>query len=169
MVIRPEIDVDRDGIRAVNELAFGRPGEAGLVDLLRVDSAWIPELSLVAEEDGEIVGHCLFTRSSIEESPEDGVLALGPVAVLPRFQRRGIGSSLIREGLRIAESLGFRGVVLIGHPEYYPRFGFRPGADFGLTCEFEVPREVFMALSLVLEGFSGVDGRILFAPPFRHV
>lgn len=132
MTIRTESEKDINGIREVNERAFGRPSETELVDLLRADSAWIPDLSLVAELDGRIVGHCLFSRTSIVGSPE----AHG---------------------------------ILIGHPEYYPRFGFRPGDEYGLKSEFEVPREVFMALPLIPGGFSGVNDRILFAPPFRNV
>jgi predicted N-acetyltransferase YhbS len=73
------------------------------------------------------------------------------------------------EAIRCAKDLGFRGIILIGHPTYYPRFGFRPGREFGLTCEFEVPDEVFLALPLIEEGFQGVSGRILFPSPFRGI
>ncbi len=168
--IRPENERDADGIRSVNEEAFGRANEAELVEALRPDSAFIPELSLIAAEGERVLGHCLFTRASVDGQPgECGILALGPIAVLPELQRRGIGAALIEEGLRRAAGLGFRGVILIGHPTYYPRFGFRPAKEFGLTCEFEVPEDVFMALPLAPEGFRGIDGRILFAPPFRNV
>jgi putative acetyltransferase len=168
--IRPESAGDAAAIYEVNERGFARPNEAELVDLLRAGTARIPELSLVAESNSRIVGHCLFSRASIEISLDDhGILALGPIVVIPEYQRRGIGSALIEHGLQAARALGFRGVILIGHPGYYPRFGFRPAADFGLTCEFEVPGDVFMTLPLVPEGFTGINGRILFAPPFREV
>jgi putative acetyltransferase len=118
--VREERADDREAVRRAEEAAFGRAEEADIVDALRGDEAWA--LSLVAEVDGEIVGHLLFSRG-------DRAMTLGPLAVLPEHQRSGVGAALMREGLaRIDEP-----VVLLGHPQYYTRFTFRPAAPLGIT------------------------------------
>lgn len=110
-------------IRSINEAAFGRPDEADLVDGLRSEGAVL--LSLVAEVERQIVGHVLFSRMSIETSGGPvPAAALAPVAVLPDHQRRGIGEQLIRHGLDLLRARGERIVIVLGHPGYYPRFGF---------------------------------------------
>jgi putative acetyltransferase len=128
-VIREERDGDRAAVRAVEVAAFGRHVEADIVDALREDPAWA--LSLVAELDDVIVGHLLFSRGS------RGVMTLGPLAVLPSHQRRGIGTALMHGGLARIHGP----VVLLGHPDYYPRFGFRPAFPLGITNQwgFEGP------------------------------
>ena len=113
--------------------------------LLRAASSFIPELSLVAVEDGKIVGHILFTKITIGESIE---LALAPLSVLPAYQRRGIGLALIREGHRIAKKLGYNYSVVLGSPTYYPRSGYIPASLYGIEAPFEVQNEYFMAFKL---------------------
>jgi putative acetyltransferase len=168
--IRVEASADVERIREVNRQAFERVNEADLVDALRRSPAFIPDLSLVAEQEGRIVGHVLFSRVTVRsEHGEKELLALAPVAVLPELQRQGVGSRLIREGLERAASLGHRGVVLIGHPEYYPRFGFVPAARFGLRTEYEVPGEAWMALPLRPGWLDGISGLVVYPPAFREV
>ena len=142
--IRFESPADIDAIRRVNEAAFGQPDEARIVDALR--AAAHPFLSLVADDDGEIVGHIAF-------SPVDAggmtILGLAPMAVAPHRQRQGIGTMLVEAGLEECRRAGFGAVVVLGHPDYYPRFGFEPAAPKGLTSEYDVPDPVFMVLELV--------------------
>jgi putative acetyltransferase len=169
-IVRPETPADQAAIRAVNEQAFGKPNEANLVDALRVSPAFIPDLSLVIVLDGQAVAHVLFSRVTIEGDGEPvEVLALAPVAVRPEWQRRGIGSRLIGAGLERARALGYRAVVLIGHPTYYPRFGFTPARAFGLECPFPVPDEAFMALPLRPGGLDGVRGTVVYPSAFSEV
>jgi putative acetyltransferase len=155
IVIRTERPEEHTAIRNVNELAFGRPAEADLVDALRVQAERC--LSLVAEVDGEIVGHIFFSPVEIisHEATVDAT-GLGPMAVRPDFQNHGIGSALVRAGLAAVAERGESIAVVLGHPEFYPRFGFVPGASKGIGCEYPVPDEVFMVAELI-EG--ALDGR----------
>lgn len=165
--VRQERSGDKAAIFGVHEAAFGRSVEAELADRLRASASYVPELSLVAEIDREIAGHSILTRATIEERPDQiGMLVLGPVGVLPRLQRQGVGSALIAEGLRRARGLGYGGVALIGHPTYYPRFGFRPGSRLGFTSTYNVPDEVFMVLPLFEGSLQELFGRVLFPPEF---
>jgi putative acetyltransferase len=125
-LVRPELPSDRNAVRALHEAAFGRPVEADLVDRLRGSPGWVPELSLVAEEAGDVVGHVLFTRAAVGG---EAALALGPLAVLPACQRRGIGTALVEAGLA---ATGDALVFLLGDPAYYGRFGFRLAAELGI-------------------------------------
>lgn len=165
--IRDEVPADIDAVRAVETAAFGRPEEAQLVDLLRTNGAAV--ISLVAEWEGGIAGHILFSPVTADDAPEARLLGLAPVAVAPGQQRGGIGGALIRAGLARAESLGCDGVVLLGHPEYYPRFGFVPASRFGICCEYDCPDEAFMALPLREGGLAGVTGLVRYAPEFATV
>jgi putative acetyltransferase len=172
IVIRAETSEDIPAVRRVNELAFGRPGEADLVDALRALA--ISTVSLVAVLDGNVVGHLFFSPVTLEvaigeDSPALGLaLGLGPLAVLPEFQNQGIGSRLVREGLEACRQLGAGAVVVLGHPEFYPRFGFVPASRFGLRCEYPVPDDVFMALELRPRAFSA-PGLIKYHPAFAGV
>jgi putative acetyltransferase len=166
--IREERGGDAGGVRRVNELAFGRAEEAALVERLR--AAARPHVSLVAADGAEIVGHIFFSPVAIE--PEDAspaLMGLAPMAVLPSHQRRGVGTRLVRAGLDECRRLGTRAVVVVGHPEYYPRFGFRPASLFGLRCEYPVPDEAFMALELVPGALAGVSGLVKYRPEFGEV
>lgn len=145
-VIRPESAEDRDAIRRVNELAFPTRFEADLVEALRGSEAWLPELSLVAEERVAIVGHALFSVVALDSGPE--LLSLGPMAVVPDRQRAGIGSSLVRRGLELAGQTEHPLVIVLGHPAFYPRFGFEPARPLGIETPYEAPDEAWMALRL---------------------
>ncbi|MFJ6572785.1 bifunctional class I SAM-dependent methyltransferase/N-acetyltransferase [Streptomyces sp. NPDC091292] len=143
---RPETAADRAAVRAVNAAAFPTEDEAALVDALRADpEAWLPGLSYVAEApDGTVTGHALITRCRVGDTP---ALALAPVAVLPAHQRRGVGSAVVRAVLDAVRARGGDNLVLVlGHPEYYPRFGFVPASRYGIRPGFEVPDEAMMAL-----------------------
>lgn len=168
--IRPEKPEDFAAIYEVNIDAFGQANEARLVDDLRKSSAFVPELSLVACEDDRIVGHILFSRITIEkENRSFSALSLAPMAVSPGFQRQGIGSQLVREGLRRARSLGHRVVVVVGHPNYYPRFGFSSARAKGLEAPFSVPDEAFLVLELSDGALHDVSGIVKYPSAFDNV
>jgi len=167
ITIRKETPADRPAIFEVNLRAFGQPAEAMLVDALRRDGDFIPELSLVAVREGKVAGHILFPPVTIE-SPTGSVpaLALGPMAVLPEFQRRGIGSLLVKEGLAACRRLRHRIVVVVGHPEYYPRFGFTPARARGIEAPFPVPDEAFMVIALDEGSLEAVHGTVRYPHAF---
>lgn len=137
---------DRDAIRRVNELAFAGSIEADIVDALRDSEAWLPDLSLVAEDDTWIVGHALFSVVRLDSGLQ--LLSLGPMAVLPDRQRAGVGTAMVRHGLERARGTQYPLVVVLGHPDYYPRFGFRPARPYGIETPYEAPDEAWMALPL---------------------
>lgn len=147
MRIRHETPHDADAIRQLTLEAFDhRTQEAKLVDLLRERGNLV--LSLVAEDSEQIVGHVAFSPMSVDGAPAGfKALGLGPVSVLPTHQRKGVGSALIREALAQCTALGYDAVLLLGHLEYYPRFGFRPGRAFGLDSDYG-NGDHFMALPL---------------------
>jgi len=155
-------------VREVLLRAFDGPGEADLVDRLR--SAGAATVSLVAEVEGEVVGHILFSPIEIEgaDSKASGV-GLAPMAVLPDHQRSGIGSELVREGLARCRELGELRVVVLGHPEYYPRFGFVPANTFGIVSDYDVPDEVFMVQELGPGALDGVNGTAHYRPEFGEL
>lgn len=145
-LVRPETGADIPMIREITTAAFPTPLEADLVDALRAGPAWVDGLSVVATDpDGEPVGHALLTRCRIDMVP---ALCLAPCSVLPRYQRRGAGAAAIRAALRAAAELDERYVVVLGHPDYYPRFGFGRASVHGIRLPIEVPDEALMALSL---------------------
>ncbi|MEU7166310.1 N-acetyltransferase [Streptomyces morookaense] len=146
-ITRAETSADIPSIREINLGAFPTPAEADLVDALRADpTAWIEGLSLVAaDEAGHLAGHALLTRCHIGTTP---ALCLAPCAVRPERQRTGAGSAAIRAALAAASSLGERHVVVLGHPDYYPRFGFTRASDHGIGLTIDVPDDALMALSL---------------------
>jgi putative acetyltransferase len=161
--IRPESAADYDVVRHVNQLAFGRDDEAQLVDVLR-DGGHV-RLSLVAEQEDQIVGHIMFSNLRIiTDSGTIPGLALAPMAVLPSAQRRGIGSALVRHGLDACREQGHRIVVVLGHPEYYPRFGF--SADLARRLQSPFSGDAWMALEVVDGALAGITGRVEYPPPF---
>ncbi len=165
MTIRPETAADHDAIRHVNRLAFAQDAEADLVDALR-DGRYV-RVSLVAEVDGQVVGHILFSDLPIlTKDSTVTALALAPMAVLPEFQNQGIGSALVRRGLELCREQGHRIVVVLGHPQFYPRFGFSSQLAAHLDSPYS-GRESFMALELVPGALDGVAGRVQYPPPFR--
>lgn len=168
MEIRRERAGDEDGIRLVLCQAFGQGAEANLVDRLR--GARGGEISLVAEDAGQVVGHVFFTRVGLQEGGGDlSLLGLGPMGVLPERQRAGIGSRLVEAGLEACRQDDADAVVIVGHPEYYPRFGFRPASEFRLRCEFPIPAELFMAIELRQGSLEGRQGLVRYAPEFGRI
>ena len=158
MTVRPERLENVSAIRVVNEQAFARTAEADIVDALRRNGKAI--LSLVAEDNGRIVGHILFSPVTIQSNETELTGAgLAPLAVVPDRQNQGIGSMLVEEGLRRLREAGHRFVVVLGHPNYYPRFGFFPASRFNIKSEYDVADEVFMAMELqagALQDQSGI-------------
>jgi putative acetyltransferase len=170
LTIRPEQPADHEAIFEVNRLAFGQPAEANLVQALRQSPAFIPELSLIAVEDKQVVGHILFTRITVRSGyTTHAALALAPMAVLPECQRRGIGSALVKRGLADARHLGHDLVVVVGHPDYYPRFGFIPAEPLGIHAPFEVSAGAFMVLELRSNALVGVQGEVEYPPEFAEL
>lgn len=161
---RPE---DVDGIRNVHSLAFAQGAEAALVDRLRAGGALV--VSMVAVEDGEVVAHCAFSRVGLEAGGGPEMFGLGPMGVHPDHQNQGVGSGLIEACLEACRQAEAVAIVCVGHPEYYPRFGFRPAAEFGLTCEFPVPEPFFMAIELEPDALDGVAGRVRYSPEFGRL
>ena len=167
LTVRLEIPRDLDDIRRVNEQAFGRKTEADIVDKLRGRGALT--LSLVAVRRGEVEGHIAFSPVVVQsEGSSFDAVSLGPIAVLPACQRQGVGGQLVRAGLEECRNLGREIVVVVGHPAYYPRFGFVPARPKGLSCEFEVPEDVFMVLELREGALAGRGGVVKFQPEFNE-
>jgi putative acetyltransferase len=164
LLIRPENAADRDAIREVNQLTFGGEAEANLVDALR-DGGFVT-VSLVAETEAKVVGHILFSAVTIRtDIAAFEVLSLAPMAVLPEIQRKGIGSALVHAGIEACRKLPYGSIVVLGHPEFYPRFGFSPDIACRLKCPFG-SGEAWMALELVPESLKGVGGTVEYPPPF---
>jgi len=166
IAIRAENAQDEEetaAIRRINEIAFGGNEEAELVDNLRTTEAVL--VSLVAINEGQLVGHVLFSRMSIQTAEcSVPAVALAPIAVLPDFQRKGIGEKLIRHGLDLLRSSGEQIVIVVGHPDYYPRFGFSVEKARDLQSPF--PPEAFMALELSEGALAGIRGKVRYPPAF---
>lgn len=164
-LVRRERPEDIEAVRRVNERAFGRPDEARLVASLR--SAGKVVRSLVVVEDERVVGHILFSPVTIESEGHTlpGV-GLAPMSVLPEVQRHGIGSLLVRAGLSQCQSAGHAYVVVLGHPEYYPRFGFVPASKYGIRSEYEAADEAFMIVVFCEEVLRGWAGLVRYQPEF---
>ena len=166
MIVRPETPADHDQIARLLTDAFGGPAEARLVDLLRAGPAYVPELALVAEVDGSVVGHILFTVVTVDGVP---ALALAPMAVTPSRQRTGIGSALVRAGLTRAEARPEAAVIVLGHPDYYPRFGFQRARAFGIEPPWPgVPDEAFLVWPLPAYS-EACRGVVVYPPAFDEV
>lgn len=170
ITIRTEKIEDHALVSGINRSAFKGEGEAQLVEALRRSVNFIPELSIVAEKNGQVVGHILFSPLIIEmEADAVPALALAPMAVLPEFRNQAIGSELVRRGLEICQSLGHEVVVVVGHPAYYPRFGFSSARAKGLEAPFPVPDEAFLALELREGALDGIKGIVRYPPEFYEV
>lgn len=169
--IRTEKPEDYSGVFTVNKIAFEQDNESRLVDSLRQSEYFIPGLSLVAEYEEKILGHILFTKLKIFDlmGTEHNSISLAPMSVLPSYQNLGIGTELVKSGLKKAAKLGFESVIVLGHENYYPRFGFEPASKWKITCPFEVPDEVFMALELVPGALKGVSGEVQYPKEFDEV
>ena len=165
--IRTERPEDAQAVREVLLQAFDGPQEADVVDALRRDCGSM--LSLVAVREGRVVGHVLFSPATLEgrDRTVEG-MGLAPVAVLPEYQRQGIGSTLVRAGLAQLESTPCPFVIVLGHPEYYRRFDFEPASRYGIRSEWDVPDEAFMIRILDEVVMQGVSGVARYRPEFAR-
>lgn len=167
ILIREERAEDVRAIREINERAFGQTAEADIVDALR--EAPGERVSMVAESDGAVIGYILFSPAVIEskEGPVRG-MGLAPMAVLPEHQRRGIGSEMVNRGLNYLRERFCPFVVVLGHPEYYPRFGFERASKYGIRPQWEdIPDEAFMVLFLDPAAMAGVSGTAYYRDEFN--
>ncbi|MGY6559796.1 MAG: GNAT family N-acetyltransferase [Nitritalea sp.] len=172
IILRQETEDDFKEVFELNYIAFGQENEAKLVDALRKNqTAFIPELSIVAIDNNKIVGHILFTKIGIkdEEGKLNESLGLAPMAVRPEFQKSGIGGQLVSKGLEVAKELGFNSVIVLGHEHYYPKFGFKPADKWKIKAPFEVPANVFMAIELTPDGLRDVSGTVVYPKEFETV
>ncbi|MDZ8053737.1 MAG: GNAT family N-acetyltransferase [Aulosira sp. ZfuVER01] len=168
MNIRSETIQDYPAIAEVNILAFGQENEAKLIAEIRDSDRYIPELSLVAEVEGLVVGHILFSYIDLVGEETFQVLGLAPMAVLPNFQRKGIGSALVQAGLEIANKRKEAIVIVLGHPPFYTRFGFEPSVNYAIASPFPVPEEFFMVKPL--QSYQETyKGKIVYPPAFEKV
>ncbi|MDZ8110637.1 MAG: N-acetyltransferase [Nostoc sp. DedQUE12a] len=168
MNIRRETLTDYPAIAQVNTLAFGQDNEAKLVERIRHSDRYIPELSLVAEIEGIVVGHILFSYIDLANEQTLQVLGLAPLAIRPEFQRQGIGSALLKAGLEIAQANKEPVVIVLGHPEFYTRFGFQPSVIYGIESPFPVPEEFFMVKPLQSDRES-YKGKVIYPSAFNEV
>lgn len=162
ITIRKEENRDRKLVSLIYKAAFGQPTEADLVETLH---RTCPErLALVAEEQGQVVGHILFTPATVTTDSGEKITGMGlaPIAVTPDLQGQGIGSRLVTAGLAILKEQHCPFVIVLGHPRYYPRFGFVPAEQHKIRCQWpDVPTEAFMILTMdeeVMRGVSGIAG-----------
>lgn len=167
--IRSEKPEDYQSIYNVNKLAFNGEVEARLINNLRKTEGFVPKLSLVAIKDDKVIGHILFSVIHIKTDTKNiPVLALAPMAVLPKHQKQGIGSMLVREGLKKCKKLGYKAVILVGHPNYYPRFGFSHAKEKGLKLPFDVPNEAFMMYEIIPQALEDIKGTVVYPPEFTE-
>ena len=171
LTIRQENIADYKNIYELNLLAFEEKEEAILVDLLRKNNEFIPQLSLVALLNNEIIGHILFTKIKIidDNGNENESLALAPMAVLPKYQKKGIGGKLINKGFDIATKLNFKSVIVLGHEHYYPKFGFEPTIKWNIKPPFEAPTNAFMGIELVKNSLENISGIVQYPKEFDEV
>jgi len=174
MIIRQETKNDHKEVFRLIESAFidadfADHTEQFLVERLRKSDAFIPELSMIAEIEGKIVGHILLTKLKIKnDSTEFDSLALAPVSVMPEFQGKGIGGKLILKSHKKAKELGYKSIVLLGHEKYYPRFGYEQADKYGIELPYEVPKENCMVIELVKNGLLGVNGMVEYPKEFNE-
>jgi putative acetyltransferase len=167
MQIRNEIPADHSSVHALNVAAFESPVEADLVEALRESAD--PLISLVAVEDEKLIGHILYSPVTLTGHPELKCMGLAPMAVSAEHQKTGVGTALITEGLKRCRDLGIEVVVVLGHPDYYPRFGFTPTVEYGINSEYDVPAEVFMLLELQPDSLAGKTGTACYHPVFANL
>ncbi len=167
VVVRHELETDHAAIHALNLEAFETSAEADLVDALRRDAQ--PFVSLVALDGDELIGHIAFSPATLDSNLQLRIAGLGPMAVTPARQRAGIGGALVEAGLEQCRAAGFVAAIVLGHADYYPRFGFVPASRFGLDCEYDVPDDVFMACELETGSLAGCAGRVRYHPAFASV
>ncbi len=167
ITIRPERPSDIAVVHTINELAFGQPLEAEIVDKIRANCPDV--VSLVAVSDDRIVGHILFSPAEIrtDQRTIQG-MGLAPMAVHPDFQNRNIGSQLVQAGLALLREKACPFVIVLGHPNYYPRFGFTVASTLGIACQWPVPDEAFMILPLDEKAMAGLAGVAYYRSEFNE-
>ncbi len=166
--IRQEVKEDYKRVYEINEMAFGQENESKLIEKIRRGPNFVPELSLVAEKDNEIVGHILFSKIKIVGESEFETLMLAPIAVIPELQKQGVGGKLIKKGIEKAKELEFDSIIVVGHKDYYPKFGFQKASQWGVQCPFEVPDGAFMAIELTEKALENKAGVVLFPQEFME-
>ena len=173
ILIRPEEPPDFAAIREIHQLSFGRENEADLVEKMRGSREFIPGLSLVAEYEGRVAGHILFSRIWIRPAdsnlPEEASLALAPLAVHPDFRNKGIGFELVNQGLKTCRQYGHPLVIVVGEQSYYARFGFVPARPKGLEVPFPVPERAFLVAEVIPHPGPIIKGIIRYPPAFMDV
>ena len=168
MSIRAENKTDINNIWQINAEAFEGEEEANLINALRnSDTSYI---SLVYEENNKLVGHIFFTPVElVDDTSNLRLIGLAPMAVSPKMQNKGIGSSLIKAGIKQCLNEGYDAIIVLGHPNYYPKFGFIPSVKYGIKSEYEVPEDVFMILELKENALKGKTGTIKYHEAFNNV
>lgn len=167
-IIRQETESDWNEVYKVIKKAFetveySDHDEHNLVNRLRKSDSFVPQLSLVAERDKEIIGYILFTKINVNK---ETLLALAPLAVRTDFQNKGIGSRLVKEGHKKAIALGYKGCIVLGNKEYYSRFGYESAGNYHITAPFDVPEDNFMAIELSKDGLKDAHGIVVYAKEF---
>lgn len=166
VLVRAEEPRDHDAVHALLAAAFETPAEARLVEALRRRAR--PLVSLVADEEGAILGHIMFSPVTLTGTGVE-IMGLAPMAVAPARQGTGIGSSMVRAGLARCAELGVDAVVVLGHPDYYPRFGFSPASGYGIGCELDVPDDAFLAIELRPACLNGAAGTARYHAAFKDL
>jgi len=167
MIIRIENKKDLADVQSIHLSAFPEEGESKLVNRLRENAR--PIISLVAEVDGKLVGHILFSPVTLNSEPSLQLMGLAPMAVLPCQQRQGIGSALVEAGLTQCKLAKCGAVAVLGHPDYYPKFGFKPSTNFAIKSEYDVPAEVFMIVELEKDYLKGCSGTVAYHEEFKKL
>lgn len=169
MHLRPTGISDIEAVAAVNRAAFGSAVEADLAVALMRDAAFVPQLSIAAaDDDGALIGHVLFTRAWLardNDSPEVPLLLLAPLAVVPEWQGRGVGTAMVREAIERARGAGEVAMLVLGDPAYYRRFGFAEATPLGSASPFPVPEYAWQALEISPGALDGAAGTVRVAPP----
>ncbi|MBC8345966.1 MAG: N-acetyltransferase [Candidatus Marinimicrobia bacterium] len=165
MQIRPEKREDCIEISKLNDLAFGGTDEGKIIHGLRQNAN--PIISIIAEENSEILGHIIFSPVILSTNPSLPIMGLGPMAVKPENQHSGIGTKLVYRGLKACREINIKAVVVLGHPTYYPRFGFAPAIHFGISSEYDVPKDAFMIKELQDDILLGEKGIVKYHSTFE--
>ena len=164
LLIRAERSSDHATVFEINSSAFPGDDEANLVESLRQQAE--PLVSLVAEKENVVVGHLMLSPATLDSAAEIKLMGLAPMAVVPGLQNQGIGSALVKAGLQCCRELKIAAIVVLGHPEFYPRFGFQPAVNFKIASEYDVPAEVFLVLELQTGALQKRPGTISYHPAF---
>lgn len=167
ITLRKEKAKDLEAIDLVNNIAFGRKAESKLITALRRTAAFISDLSVIASVDGKIIGHILLYPITINEDDKKHTsLTLAPMSVIPAFHKKSVGKLLVIYSLQAAKDLGYKSVVVLGHPSYYPKFGFEPASKWKIKSPFPAPDEAFMAVELEPGSLKNVKGTVVFPDAF---